>query len=200
MEFCRPRSFDLPRFRGSVLRKLKKPMTHDCTRFVMGLMCPHGTDQCRRGGVRSQPPPSRHGRRVGAAHPHPVPTRRRFDAGRGCVDAQERANLGRAALVRRGVLTRTGMRQHGGVLTQVRPNRQRPRSDTARPGPTCAGRIERGGAALTCIECAHTGCQDRPGVVDALAHNSLSLSKDGGPVVNRFSYLVPSKPDSHIQN
>ena len=140
------------------LRKLKKPMTHDCVPVLSWngpVMPPWNGPVLPRGGVRPQPPPSRHGRRVGAAHP--VPTRRRFDAGRGFVDAQECANTGRAALVRRGVLTRTGMRQHGGVLTQVRPNRQRPRSDTARPGPTCAGRVERGGAALTCTECALTG-------------------------------------------
>ena len=157
-----------PRSAGIILslRKLKKPMTHDCTRFVMGLMCPHGTDRYCRGGVRPQPPPRRRGRRVGAAHP--VPTRRRFDAGRGCVDAQERAITGRAALVRRGVLTRTGMRQHGGVLTQVRPNRQRPRSDTARPGPTCAGRIERGGAALTCHRVRPHRVSSHQRIVDVL--------------------------------
>ena len=90
----------------SLLRKLKKPTTHEFTRVVAGLVCPHGTDQCRLGGMRPQPPPSRHGRRGGAATPEP--TRGRFDAGRSCADAHERANSGRAALTHMDVLTRTG--------------------------------------------------------------------------------------------
>ena len=139
---------------GEILRKLKKTTTHEFTRVVAGLVCPHGTDQCRLGGARPRPPPSRHGRRGGAATPEP--TRGRFDAGRGCADARKRANSGRAALTHTDVLTRTGVRQHGGMLTQARPGRRGPRGDAARPGPTCAGRVEPGGAVLTRIVCAHT--------------------------------------------
>ena len=54
----------------------------------------------------------------------PEPMCGRFDAGRGCADVCERANSGRAALTHTYVLTQTGVRQHGGMLTQARPGRR----------------------------------------------------------------------------